>query len=182
MAAFIPYISSMRKGRTRPNRATWWIWTLVGLLLAASYYSVGARHTLWVPLSYVAGPLIIAVFSLRLGVGGWGRLDRFCLFGAALSLVLWGISHSPLVALVLNIVIDLMGAIPTIRKAFLEPQTEDRAAWVLFLVGNTFNLFAINRRQFAIIVYPAYLFFISFLMILLISREGRSTVGQRNAP
>ncbi|NJL86605.1 MAG: hypothetical protein HC886_12485 [Leptolyngbyaceae cyanobacterium SM1_1_3] len=30
---FIPYLVAIYQGKTRPNRATWWIWVAVGLIL-----------------------------------------------------------------------------------------------------------------------------------------------------
>ena len=48
LAAFVPYIIAIVKGVTKPNRATWWIWTTNGLILLASYYASGAESTVWV--------------------------------------------------------------------------------------------------------------------------------------
>ena len=74
-------------------------------MLGASYYSSGASHTIWVPVSYIFGPLIIAIISLKYGEGGWGSFDRVCLSGASISLFFWWMFSSPLIALITNIVI-----------------------------------------------------------------------------
>src|SRR5690242_18066463 len=58
LLGFMPYIVEIVQGKTRPNRATWWIWTVVGAMLSASYYASGSPHAIWVPLSYVVGPLV----------------------------------------------------------------------------------------------------------------------------
>jgi hypothetical protein len=160
LAAFIPYIIAILrgKGKIRPNRATWWIWTAVGFMLGASYYSSGANHTIWVPVSYIIGPFITAIISIKYGEGGWTPFDRICLLGAGISAILWWIFSSPVVALYVNIFIDLMGALPTIRKAYHEPESEDRIAWALFITGNIINLFAIETRTFTISAYPIYMF------------------------
>jgi hypothetical protein len=39
---FVPYIIEIAQGKTRPNRATWWIWAVVGAMLCASSYASGA--------------------------------------------------------------------------------------------------------------------------------------------
>jgi hypothetical protein len=166
--AFLPYILAILRGQTKPNRATWWIWTVVGFMLGASYYSSGANHTIWVPVSYVIGPLIVAVLSIRYGEGGWSRFDRICLFGAAISAILWWLFSSPLVALLINLFIDLMGALPTIRKAYYKPESEDRTAWGLFFTGNAVNLFAVETWTFAISIYPIYMFLASGLIAFFI--------------
>jgi len=173
LIAFVPYIVSILRGKTKPNRATWWIWTVVGCMLAASYYLSGAKETIWVPVSYLVGPLATSLLSLKFGEGGWTRFDRWCLFGAGASLVLWLAFSSPLIALLINLFIDFLGALPTIRKVYFDQKSEDPIAWGLFFVGNTCNLFAIGSFDFAIVVYPIWMFLGSgaVAMLLLIPRK-----------
>lgn len=171
LVAFLPYIVAIMRGKTTPNRATWWIWTIVGFMLGASYYSSGANHTIWVPMSYIIGPLVTAILSIKYGEGGWTRFDRACLFGAAVSAVFWWLFSSPLVALLINLFIDFLGALPTIKKAYYKPETENKLAWTLFIIGNTTNLFAIETWSFAIAVYPIYMFFGSGTIAALVLRR-----------
>lgn len=157
LAGFVPYLASTFAGKTRPNRATWWIWTVVGTMLGASYYASGARASAWVALSYVVGPLVTAIVSLWRGEGGWSRFDRACIAGAAVSALLWWTSGSPLVALLINVLIDALGALPTIRKTWRDPSSENRLAWSLSLGGNALNLLAVEAWTFAQALYPVYL-------------------------
>lgn len=166
--AFIPYIIAIFKGKTKPNRATWWIWSIIGFMLGASYYFSGASKTIWVPVSYVVGPFIIALLSIKYGKGGWSRFDKVCLFGAGFSIFLWWLFDSPIVALMTNILIDFLGLLPTIRKAYLEPETEDLTAWLLFFLGNTLNLFAAEAWIFTIYIYPIYMFLGSGIVTMLV--------------
>lgn len=156
-AAFIPYVIAILRRETKPNRATWWIWTIVGFMLGASYYFSGANQTIWVPVSYIIGPFFIAILSIKYGEGGWTRFDRNCLLGTGVSLILWWVFNSSLIALLINIFIDLIGALPTIKKSYREPEKEDETAWILFFLGNIINLFAIETWKFAIIIYPIYM-------------------------
>ncbi len=174
LAAFVPYVLAILRGETKPNRATWWIWAVVGFMLGASYYSSGANHTIWVPVSYVVGPLVIAVLSLKYGEGGWTRFDRMCLLGAGISVVLWWIFGSPLIALCINLFIDFLGALPTIRKAYHKPEGEDRAAWALFVAGDIANLFAVERWTFAIAAYPVYMFLCGGVIAILVFFRPRN--------
>ena len=173
LVAFVPYIIATLRRQTKPNRATWWIWTVVGLMLGASYWSSGANHTIWVPASYIIGPLATAILSLRYGEGGWTRFDRYCLIGAGVSAVLWWVFSSPLVALSINLCIDCAGALPTVRKAYANPEGEDRLAWIMFFAGNSINLLAIEHWNFAIASYPVYMFFGSGIITALILRPRK---------
>jgi hypothetical protein len=173
LGGFAPYVVSIVRRRTVPERATWWIWTLVGAMLCASYYAAGARGSIWVPVGYVVGPLVTAILALRYGEGGWSRFDRACLAGSALSLALWLVSGSPMVALVANVAVDFSGALPTLRKTYLEPWSESAASWAIFLVANALNLAALDGWSVETALYPLYLFGVSLAMVALISRGGQ---------
>ena len=170
LVAFIPYVLAILRGETRPNRATWWIWTATSFVLLASYYFAGADTTIWVPASYFAASFVTALLSIRYGEGGSTPLDRGCLAGAGAGLLAWWWFDSPVVALVMALGVDLAGALPTIRKAWVAPHTEDRLAWGLFIAGNTLNLVAVDRWEFAIAIYPIYFFLVSGAIAALVLR------------
>ena len=170
LAAFVPYILSTLRGHTKPNRATWSIWTVNSFVIAASYYSSGATNTIWVAVGYSIGSLVTAILSYRFGTGGWTWLDRNCLTMAAIALFCWWWFDSALIALLMSLSVDFTGALPTIRKAYQEPETEDRIAWSLFLFGNCINLMAIDRWMFRIVIYPAYMVLASGAIALLVLR------------
>ena len=169
--AFVLYLRATFRGETKPNRATWWILTVVGFMLTASYYSLGARHTMWLALTYALCPLITALVSLKYGEGGWTQFDRACLGVAGLSAVLWWLCHSPLVALLINLFIDFVGLLPTMRKSFLNSKSEDRAAWTLGFAASAINLFAVEEWKFAIAVYPIYMVAGNGLIVALLYRR-----------
>lgn len=173
LLGFVPYLISVVRGRTRPSMASWWIWTLVGCLIVVSYYAAGARTSIWTPVSYVIGPLLIALVSLRYGSGGWSRFDRLCVLGAGLSLLLWVLSGTPLTTLIFNILIDLLGALPTVRKTWQEPDSEDRLSWALFLIANSLNLLAVQPWTFPNASYPIYIFALALVMNALLLRRVR---------
>jgi len=158
LAAFIPYIAAIMRGQTTPNRATWLIWTIIGIAAGSSYYAAGAGDTAWVALSYIAGPSIIFILSIKRGEGGWSRLDRACLLLAGASLLTWRLSGSALLGLCMSLVADLMAASPTIVKAYLKPQGEDRPSWTIWSVAGAINLVAIDDwGALSIVVYPIYM-------------------------
>ena len=107
----VPYISSIRRGETRPNRVTWGIWTTIGFILLGSSYSIGATNTLWLQIAQVFSQVIITFYVFKYSRGQWYFLDRVCLAGASLSLLFWWQSGSPFVALLMNIAMDILGAV-----------------------------------------------------------------------
>lgn len=167
LSGYIPYIYSIIAGKTRPNRATWFIWTIIGGLLAFSYLAEGDQNSIWLPIGYFLGPLIVAILSLRYGYAEWTRLDTICIVAAAISIVPWVLSDNAIMTLVINVLIDTTGAIPTLVKTYREPETEDLTAWAIFFAANTIQLFAISMWNLAAL-YPIYLFFLAGTMVLFI--------------
>ncbi|NEQ31005.1 MAG: hypothetical protein F6K04_08375 [Leptolyngbya sp. SIO4C5] len=167
---FVPYLITIYQGKTRPNRASWWIWSVVGLILVFSYESSSSDSisSLWVPAAAAVCHLIIALASIKYGEGGWNRFDRACLAAAGLSLILWWAFDAPLIALFTNLAIDFSGALPTIRKTYLRPDSEDVLPWFLFWLASLLNLFAIEQFSIALFAYPFYLFCIPTIILYLL--------------
>lgn len=154
LIGFVPYIISISKGYTKPNRATWLVWSILTIKLAAGYWFVGARDTFWVPAISVILTLTVFTLSLKYGTKGWTSFDRKCLVAAAFGLILWWIYDEPLFAVLTALATDIVGAMPTIKKVWFEPESEDRLSWTLFFLSSVANVFAIERWAFGIAVYP----------------------------
>lgn len=150
--------------RTRPSRSTFWIWTLVQAMLSVSYFSAGGGMAAGLSVAYAISFLVIALLSIRWGYSKWERIDTICLIGAVISAVLWSVSGSALLATVLLLSTDLLGAIPTLKKARVDPFTEERLAWLLTTIATVVNVFAIIDWSVADMLYTPYLFFINGLI------------------
>jgi hypothetical protein len=182
ISGYIPYIYSIITGETKPNRATWFIWTIVGGLLAFSYIAEGDQNSIWLPLCYFLGPLMVALLSLKYGYAEWSHLDTICIVAATLSIIPWIYADSASTTLIINLIIDSTGAIPTLVKTFREPETEDLVAWLVFFVANTLQLFAISLWNLASL-YPIYLFLLATSMVIFILRgkiSRKPAVDEKN--
>lgn len=160
LAAYVPYILSIFRKETKPNRASWIIWAIVSSIIALSYREAGASYAFLAPVGYVIGSTIVFILSIRYGVGGWTPFDRRCLIGAAISLVVWRIFNSPMSALLINLFINLLGTLPTLRKVWYQPETENKVFWSLVLLGTLVNLFAVEKWIFSMAVYPVSMIFL----------------------
>lgn len=169
LGGFIPYIMGILKKKVVPHRVTWTIWTFIGTMLLIDYISAsgGINASIWVPIGYVVGPAIIMFLSFHFGEGGYSYLDIGSGILSLISIVLWIITGTPLVALITNIVADAFAAVPTVFKTYHRPETESLPAWGLFLIGNFLNLFVLPKITFGTAIYPFYLFVISLLIFVL---------------
>ena len=167
-SAFFLYYISILQGKTRPNRATWFVLTIVGFLIVASYYASGARETIWIPVSYAVGPMIAFLLSIKYGEGGWTVFDRLCLLGCFIGIVLWKVSHSPEITLFFSILVDFLGILPTLKKAYLDPLSEDKTAWLVTALASALNIFAVSMWTFSIGAYPVYMLFLNSVIAALL--------------
>lgn len=75
LLAYFTYVSSAVRGKNRPSRASWFIWTVVGFIIASSYYYSGATTTMWVPVSNSIGQFVIFLVALKYGKKGWTKFE-----------------------------------------------------------------------------------------------------------
>jgi hypothetical protein len=168
LTCMIPYVRSILQGKTKPNRASWFIWLIVNCSLVFSYHSSGATTTIWLNIAYIFTTLTIFLLSLKYGTGGYTRLDITCLLGAAAGLVLWWLTDNAVIALYMNVFVDLLGFLPTLKKAYLQPRSENSTAWDMSTVANALNVAALTTWQFKIIVFPIYNFTFNALTAILL--------------
>lgn len=154
---YVPYIIAIIKRKTRPARSSWIIWSLLSFIILASYKDVGAGPTLFIPIAYTLGAFVTMILALFYGEGGWSKFDRLCILASISSLFVWWLTKSAFLALTINILIDVIGGLPTVKKVYYDPKSENKLAWGLFLVGAIFNVLAIDKLSFTIAFYPLIL-------------------------
>lgn len=155
--AFLPYCLSIWRGPTTPSRTTWIVWMVVGIFLATSYKAGGATHSAWVTYAYVLGPFLVLCLCWKKSRMQWTTLDFVCLIGAGMGGALWAVYNSPFMALAMNILMDFLGLLPTMKKSWREPEKENRLAWTLSAISSFVNLFAITQWELALWLYPVYM-------------------------
>ncbi len=160
ISGYIPYVIDVLKGKTVPSRASWIIWAFSTAILLFGVLGTGTHEAVWVPVADAVGCFAIFILSIGFGTGGWSRTDQVSFLVCATSLVIWYLTGSALIALIMNLLVYISGYIPTIAKAWKEPRSESLAAWSLFLVGVLLNLLVViigHDTGFAIWLYPAVL-------------------------
>lgn len=156
LISFVPYIISIFRYKTKPHRSSFAIWSLVGIVTIASYIAGGAHTAIWVGLVYAFFGTVVFLLSLKYGVGGFSKLDIACMLGAVFGIVLWISTKDPKTALYTGIAVEVLGQIPTWRKSYLQPDTEDTFSWGMDSFAALLNLFAITSLKPQILVYPVW--------------------------
>lgn len=153
---FLPYIIQVVRKETKPNRTSWLIWSVMGVLILATYYATDARNNLPATVVVAIGPIVTLLLSIKYGEGGLNTLDKGCLFGAGVSLLLWKGLNAPALGLLGALITDGMGMIPTWKDLYKDPTKEKPHAWIIWSVANVCNMFTIERLTIQDALYPTY--------------------------
>lgn len=151
---FIPYIKDILRLKTKPQRATWIIYTILSSIAFFSQLAKGAGSSLW--LTSIDTLAIIAIFllSIKYGVGGFGKKDFFALFIASIGLIAWYYTREAAIALYIVIIIDAAGTYLTLDKTFKDPESETLIAWMLSAIAGIFSMLAVGSWNIILLSYP----------------------------
>ncbi|MDD5050706.1 MAG: hypothetical protein PHV93_03115 [Candidatus Pacebacteria bacterium] len=159
--AFIPYIVGILRHETRPERASWFIWALLGGISFFTQLVKGATHSLWLPATQGLGDLVVFFFATKYGMGGMQKRDKIALCAVVISLILWYVTNEPAVALFVAIFIDATGGLLTMIKSYEHPTTEPILAWVLNFLSGFFAILAVGNFNLVLLAFPVYIFLIN---------------------
>ena len=123
LTATAHYIAMIRHGQVRPNRASWLLWALAPAVVLAAELDQGVGLRTVLTFGIALGPLLVVIASYTTPTAYWkvGALDWACGGLSGLALMLWAVTESAAVAIILSIAADALAAIPTIRKAVTHP-------------------------------------------------------------
>lgn len=168
----IPYIRDIILKRTKPERASWLIWSVLGGIAFFSQLAKGATNSLWLGLDTV-GVIVTVILSIKYGMGGFAKRDLFSLIFASIGIVLWFFTKEPIAALIIVILVDFAGAILTITKSYEHPETETLSTFVLCSIAGFFAVLAVGELNFPLLLYPFYIGVINGITALAIILSPR---------
>jgi hypothetical protein len=177
LVACLSYVRAILKGEATPNRVTWFLWAIVPLIAGAAQLRAGVGISTLVVLSVGAGPACVVLASFARGTGSWrlGPFDYACGVCSLAALALWAITGDPVTAIVFSILGDAAAALPTLRKAWLAPATENRSAYLISLVGMVLGILSVQEATFAAYAFNAYLVAASTTLVLVLYLPRRRT-------
>lgn len=158
------------RGRTKPNRVTWFLWGFIPLIIFFAQMSQDVGLSLVYTFIIAAGPLLVFSASFLNKQAYWkiGRFDIICGATAVLALILWLVSGDGMTAIVLSLLADFMAALPTIVKAYRFPETETPTAYFAGIISSVLTLLTISNWNFATYILPLYILVMCAVFYVLI--------------
>jgi len=167
------YIRSIIQGGAKPNQVTWLMWSLAPLIATFAALSDGVRWAVLPVFMSGFGPFLVFVSTLFVRESYWrlGFFDYLCGSFSLLALILWGVTDNPVVAIIFSIIADGFAAVPTLRKAWTNPETETAAPYVTGLISIFTSFAAITAWQFSQVAFPVYLVGVNSSLLFSIYRK-----------
>lgn len=155
--AIYPYLRDILHHTTKPNLASWIVWsTLTGIGCLASF-SLGETTVGILLAAATLATLSVVVFGLRYGYVAFTWLEWGCLAGAAFGLLVWAVTRDALLAVFITVIVDFIGAIPTLVHSWHKPYEETWRFFAISAVAAFFGLLALTSFTVSSLPYPLYL-------------------------
>lgn len=166
----LSYVVDTLKGRVRPNRVSWFMWALAPLIAFSAEIQQGVGLHALLTFSVGFSPLLVFIASFFNKKAQW-KITKFDIWCGVLSLIglsMWAFTRVGNIAIFFAILADGLAAIPTIIKSYKAPETESWMVFFLGFVSSGITLLAIKTWDFAHYGFPAYIFTITAIFVLLI--------------
>lgn len=170
----IPYILDIIKGNTKPQRVTWLVFFILDLIYLVNQIALGAKGSLILLLSWTLITLLILILSIKNGVGGFAKLDIICLTGVVIGLILWWILKTPLASVICNILVSLVGYIPTLKKSYLKPWTETKISWFTASIAGLLGMWSVGKLDIKLLILPTYSFIMAFIVFIILYTRSKN--------
>jgi hypothetical protein len=166
----LSYVIQTIKGKTRPNRVSWFMWALAPLIAFSAEISqgVGLRSLMTFMVGFSSAMVFIASFVNRKATWKITKLDITCGILSLIALIAWGLTSNANLAIAFAIASDLLAAIPTIVKSYSNPESEHYLVFLLGMISAIITLLTITDWTFAQYAFPLYIALCCFVLFMLI--------------
>ena len=169
-AGAVKYLTDTVKGKVRPNRVSFLLWSVVPFIafFAQIKQGVGLEALMTFSTGFLPLTVFLASFVNKQAEWKLTRFDLICGMLSVVGLVLWMITRVGNVAILFSIIADGLAAIPTIVKAYKYPETEIAWPWIATVVGVILTLLTLSRFTFANCGFILYILVVNMLIYTLV--------------
>lgn len=164
------YLIDTIKGKVKPNKVSWSMWSLSPLIAFAAQLKQGVG--IQSLATFLAGfiPLLVFISSFFNKKSYWKieLFDLACGVFSVLGLILWYITKIGNIAILFSIISDATASIPTVTKSWKYPETENYKLFLFASINAAVNMLTLKTWDFAHYSFSLYIFFICLLVTVLV--------------
>jgi len=160
------YIFNTLKGKTKPNRVTWLLWSIAPMI--AFFAAVSEGRTWGAIPTFMSGfgPLLVFIASFLNKNAFWklNSIDYICGASSVIALILWGITKEANLAIIFAILSDGLAAIPTLIKSWKDPDSETVTPYIIGMLFQTTTFLTVKYWEFSEFGFSLYLIIINIIL------------------
>lgn len=156
IAAYIPYIYHITKGLVKPHPFSWLIWCLTAISIFFLQTLEGSGAGAYTTAAVAVFALLVFVFALRQSHVTVRPVDVLCLAIALVGLGAWFFVQQPVLSILLMLLVEFIGFIPTLRNTWRRPYDESLSLWGINSARHILALGAIYSYSFVTVINPIF--------------------------
>lgn len=167
----IPYLLDVLRGKIRPHPYTWLVWSIVSGVTFFGQLVKGAGVGAIPTAAAEIFTIIIFFFSLRYGFKNINRKDTLFLVIALLGLIPWALTKDPTISVIIVVSIDFIAFIPTIKKTYKKPSSENSILYSMNVVRHVLTLVSLQSYNIATTLHSIVMIVLNTLMSYIIIKK-----------
>ncbi len=169
----ISYMIETVKGRTKPNKITWFMWSIAPMI--ASYAAIKDGVGLVIIPVFLAGfnPFLIFLLSF-INKNAYWKLERFdyiCGLLSLVALVIYITTRDVTLTIIFSILSDLFAGIPTLVKSWKRPETENYKVFLFSSISILISFLSIQLWSFNELSFSIYLILMNTAILFAIFKK-----------
>ena len=176
LAFYYDVFTDALKGKIKPNPSSWFIWSLNDSLILVASWSAGAYNTLVVPFVYAIFGWAILAVTIKNNPSKLSLIEIVCLTGSTVSWVLYFLIPNPLYSLIIAVIVNAIGCLPTMAGLWRDPKRESFRSWSLLLVASILSITSLEHYKFALLLFPISSLILIVVINLLILRKSPASL------
>ena len=155
LAAYIPYLRDILRGKTKPHIFSWLSGSMGATIAFFLQVLGGAGVGAW-PMAAVALACIpIFLLSFKYGTKDIVQKDVYMIALSLIALAMWLVANEPVISIILLTVSQIMAFVPTIRKTWHDPHSETISFYQISTVRHGLAIVALEQTNILTALYPA---------------------------
>jgi len=166
--SILPYAISIFRGTVKPNRISWFIWSVIGFAFWLITPESADKVTKMLTVIFWINPTLVFGLTLLKGENiKPDRLETFSLIVGLSAIVVWLIyrESSGVLPTLIAIAADFCALLPTLRFVMKYPDEERPLAWIFFFLGSFIAVFGIEHHTLQSLLLPVYMTIGAFLVV-----------------
>ena len=171
----VPYLIDIVRKKTKPNIVSWITWSMLTGIATAATFAAGEFRTALLMFGSTICSLGVVILGIKYGFAKFAKIDVFCQVGALTGLLLWLLFDSPFLAVIITVVIDFIGMLPTLRHSWLLPAEETWQTFVIGTIAAILTVISLNEFTVMSSLFPIYLVLanLSIALVVIVRRNHK---------